>query len=65
MQQPMNAKTNRNKYSASNKEIEEDHVKDGRTRLIMGINKRKTMVRDRREWKNTVPEARCTTNRSD
>jgi hypothetical protein len=23
------------------------------------------MVRDRREWKNTVPEARCTTNRSD
>jgi len=37
IQKPSNDKTNCDKYSASNKEIDEDHVKDGRTRLIMGI----------------------------
>lgn len=65
MQKPTNAKTNCNIYSANNKETEEDHVKDERTRLIMGIKKRQTMVRDRRELKKIVLESRCTTNRSE
>jgi hypothetical protein len=50
MQKPTNAKTNCKKYRASNKEIEEDHVKDGRTRLIMGIKKRR--------WSETAENGR-------
>jgi hypothetical protein len=46
MQKPTNAKTNCNKYSASNKEIEEDHAKDGQTRVMMGIKKRQTMAQN-------------------
>jgi hypothetical protein len=41
---------------------EEKHVEDGDKRFqedlnIMGINKRKTMVRDRRGWREIVLEA--------
>jgi len=44
------------------KKKEEKHVKDGDKRFqedlnIMGINKRKTMVRDRRGWREIALEA--------